>query len=203
MTYRKVKAKEEEEIKPDSKEALFNALGRAEAPAIRLLVKKVSTDIKTAARRARLTPEDIEELINDVAVITISSIRKGKFQYINFHPAAYALGVARKLIANHLRKNKIKTEELDHNMQVYSDFNPETYLKDKERQSLVGELLKRVGEPCHRLLQMKFFENLRDNEIIEQKLSPYSSVGSLKSKRSQCMKKLADIAKQAGVGMIY
>lgn len=183
----------------DEKRALFDALGRADASSIRLLVRKISTDINRMAKRANLSPEDSEELINDVLVIIISGIRKGNFQYLDFHPAAYALGVARKLIANRARKNKTGTVELDQNMAVYSDFSPETYLKNKERQLLVGTLLNQVSDVCRSLLQMKFFEQLRDNEIIEKGLTPYNTVGSLKSKRSQCLKNLAEIAKQKGI----
>lgn len=182
----------------DEKRALYDALGRADKASILFLVKKTSTDINRMARKAGLFPEDIEELINDVVVIIISGIRKGKFQFMDFHPAAYALGVARKLIANRIRKKRPGMEELDQNMTVFSDLNPEVYLRDKERQALVGALLNRIGEVCRTLLQLKYFEHLRDSEIIEKGLTSFNTVGSLKSKRSQCLKKLAELAKNEG-----
>lgn len=183
----------------DEKRALYDALGRADAFSIRLLVRKISTDINRMTTRAGLTPEDAEELINDAVVVIISGIRKGKFQFMDFHPAAYALGVARKLIANRVRKNRPGMEELDQNLAVYSDFSPETYLKNKEKQVLVGNLLDKIGDVCRQLLHLKFYEHLRDSEIIEKGLTPYNTVGSLKSKRSQCLKKLAEIAKREGI----
>ena len=91
---------------------------------------------------------------------------------MDFHPAAYALGVARKLIANRLRKNRPGMEELDQNLAVYSDFSPETYLKNKEKQVLVGNLLDKIGDVCRQLLHLKFYEHLRDSEIIEKGLTP-------------------------------
>jgi RNA polymerase sigma factor (sigma-70 family) len=182
----------------DEKRTLYDALGKADVSSIHLLVEKISTDINSMAKRAGLSPEDIEELVNDVVVVTIFGIRKGKFQFMDLHPASYALGVARKLIANRVKKNKLRTEELHQNLAVYSDFSPDAYLKKKERQLLVGALLDKIGDVCRQLLRLKYYEHLRDKEIIEKGLTSYNTVGALKSKRSQCLKKLAEIAKQEG-----
>lgn len=189
--------KEGEQLLMDNK-AFFEALGRAEPPAIRLLSQKVKYDLKEATSQVKITPEDAEELLNDAIVVTITNIRNGKFQFADVSPAAYAKGVLRKLIANHLRTGKPRKEELDDSISQ-SDFDPLAYLESKERQAIVGELLKRMGENCRNLLILKFFNHLKDEEIIAQGLAPYTSVGSLKSKRSQCLKKLAELAREAGI----
>lgn len=80
----------------------FEALGRAEPAAIRELAAKIVTGVRQASARAGLSPQDAEETLNDAVVITISNIREGKFQYMDFSPATYASGVARKLIANRI-----------------------------------------------------------------------------------------------------
>lgn len=182
-----------------TKESLYEALGKAETGAIVFLEKKIAYDIRQMGSRGGLSREDVEEVINDALVVTISSIRKGKFQFMDYHPAAYAKGVARKLIANRARKKRLPTEVLEPALVGESDFSPEQYLRDKERQRVVEDLLGRLGPKCRKLLRLKFFDHLRDEEILNRGLTPYGNLSSLRSKRSQCLKKLTQIARETGV----
>ncbi len=180
------------------KRAFYDALGRAEPLAIRALAGKISYDVKQAALRAGLTLEDAEELVNDAVVITISNIQNQSFQFTDFSPVAYTNGVVKKLIANRLRAKNPKPEEFEDNVYT-ANFDPEAYLNNKELEAIMGQLLGKLEENCWRLLRLKYFDNLRDKEIVEQKLTPYSSTTSLKSRRSQCLNKLIEIAKAAGL----
>ncbi len=182
----------------DQKSALYDALGRADHTAIRTLADKIRPDVRKAVIRAGLAIEDAEELVNDILVITIANIRKKTFQHQDYHPAAYAMGVMRKLLANRIRAKKPRTEELD-NIPHQSSLNPEAYFRDKERQKIVGDLLQRLGETCRKLLIFKYFNHYSDKEIVEKKLADFTSINSLKSKRSQCLRKLAEIARAAGI----
>lgn len=183
---------------PKGKKEFFFALGQAESEAIRFLASKISYGIKQATAKAGLQPQDAEELLNDSIVITISNIRDGKFKFMDFSPASYATGVARRLISNKIRTKKPRTEEVS-DLPLVSDLNPENYIKDKERQAIVGALLKRLGDTCRKVIQLKYFELKKDKEIIEHKLADFTSINSLKSKRSQCMKKLTQLAQESGI----
>lgn len=194
--------KQEEGAQPNPNRALFDQLSRAEAPAIRALSDKITPDIRREAKRAGLRPQDAEELVSDALFITLKSIRNGKFQFQDYHPAAYAMGVARKLISNHLRTRKPQTEGLE-NVAAPSDFNPENYLKNKERKAIVRQLLDQLGSTCRQLLALKYFEQLKDQEIIDQQLTGFTTTGSLKSKRSQCLKKMAEQARLAGITEVF
>lgn len=182
----------------DDKQAFFEALGRADREAIQLLAGKITPAVRQATAQYRLPAEEVEEVVNDSVVITISNIRQGKFHFQDYSPTAYAKGVARRLLANRLRTKKPTAESLD-DLPLVSDFDPETYLSDKERQSVVGQLLARLGEGCQEIIRLKFFDQLKDVEIIERQLAAFSSINSLKSKRSQCLKKLAALAAEAGI----
>lgn len=177
-------------------------LRNTDAVAIRALSKKIKPDIRRLVGATRLTEQDTEELMNDAIVVTIAAIKSGRFQDMDYHPAAYAMGVVKKLIANLLRKKRLQTEELK-NISKESDFNPETYLKNKERQLIVQKLLSQLGKSCRELLELKYFKYLKDKEIIAQKITAYTNIASLKSKRSQCLKKLATLARQAGITEIF
>lgn len=182
----------------DVKEAFFEGLRQADAPTIRALAVKVLPDIRLVAGRAGLRDEDAEEILNDAILVTLSAIRKGTFRFMGFHPATYTLGVAKKLVANRARSPKAHTE-LQENMAPAVDFTPESYLENKERVSIVKELLNRLGKECRKVLLLKYFEHRRDQEVVSEKLTPYSTIGSLKSKRGECLKKLAEAARKAGI----
>lgn len=182
----------------DTKEDLifFNALKMADSTAIVELAQKIRYSTKQAAYNARLSAQDTEELLNDALVITIRNIREGKFQFMGISPAAYATGIVKKLIANRLRKKKLAIAT-SFEMEKLADFSPEEYLEKKEKEQLVGKLLSKLGEICQKILRLKYFETYKDEEIIALKLTHFSSINSLKSKRSQCLKKLISIAGNA------
>src|SRR5690606_14971276 len=123
----------------------------ADVSTIRVLAAKVVPDVRRVVRQAGLDDEDIEEVLNDAILVTLSSIRKGTFQFMDFHPAAYTLGVAKKLVANRARSKKPQAELLE-NMTASSEFTPEIYLKNKERVAIVKELLDRLSENCRKVL---------------------------------------------------
>lgn len=185
--------KAEKKLLADRK-AFYEALGRSESVAIRALAGKIAYDVQQAAKKVGLTPEDAEELLNDAIVITISNIQKQVFLFTDFSPVAYAMGVVKKLIANRLRTKKPIQQELD-GVVVISDLDADTYLNNKEIESIIDSLLDKLEENCKQLLRLKYFENLRDKEIVEQRLTPYTSTASLKSKRSHCLNKLTELAK--------
>ncbi len=184
------------------KRAFYDSLGRVEPTAVKLLAEKIKYEVKRTTRAAGLSSEDAEELLNDAVVITISNIKKGKFPFSDYSPVAYAKGVLRKLIANRIRSKKPRQEELE-TVNLVSDFSPEKYMQDKERQSIVRKLLERLGEKCRQLITLKYFKHLRDAEVVEQSITPYSSVGSLKSKRSQCLKELEGLTREAGIKEVF
>ena len=185
-----------------NKKALFNALGKMDPHAVRLLGKKIEYDIKTAAKNARLSTEDAEELVNDAVVVTVANIRKGTFPFLDSSPVAYAKGVGRKLIANRIRKQRPQSEDLG-KVQVASDFDPDKYMQDKERRSIVKELLARLGENCRNLLKIKYFTHIKDQEAIDKKVVAYSTVGSMRAKRSQCLKELEGLAREVGITQVF
>ncbi|MBL7827239.1 MAG: sigma-70 family RNA polymerase sigma factor [Saprospiraceae bacterium] len=198
MTYSVTRFLKAEKNLLADKKGLYEALGRAEPGAIRALANKIAYDVRQATLRAGLAAEDAEELLNDAVVITINNIRNQAFQFAEFSPAAYANGVARKLIANRVRTKKPVQQDLEE-VSLHSELNPEAYLNNKELEGIIGKLLHNLGENCQQLLRLKYFENMRDKEIIEQALTPYNSTTSLKSKRNQCLNKLIEIAMEAKV----
>lgn len=192
----------QKEIDQNKKREAYISLSKASPVAIRQLAKQIQPDVRKACLNAGFSLEDAEELLNDVLVITISNIRKQTFEFQNFHPAAYAMGVSRKLLANRIRSKKPPTESIEY-LSEHSKLNPEKYYEDKERQIIVGQLLHKLGRVCRQLIEMRYYQHYRDKELLEKKLVPFSTVNSLKSKRSQCLKQLANLARAAGIYKVF
>lgn len=91
ITFLKIELKKP--ILSTGKLELFTALGQANPNAIRMLADKIRPELYRKMLRIGFFVEDVDELLNDVLVITISNIRKQTFTFQDFHPSAYALGV--------------------------------------------------------------------------------------------------------------
>jgi len=185
-------------LEEDKKLALIESLRLVEPLAIRQIAEKIKVDVGLEVIKSRLPKEDIEELVHDSIIVLINAIKNGKYQYQGFHPGAYALAIAKNLISNKRRTLIPQSLELNE-VNALSDFDPDVYLKDKERQNIVKNLLSKLNEKCSQLIRLKYFEGMKDKEVVEKQLTTFTSTDSLKSKRSQCMRKLADLAKKAGI----
>lgn len=182
----------------EGRKVLFEQLRKADVSAIQELAAKVVPEVQQKVKQFGLAKEDVQEILNDSILITLKAIRNGQFEFRNYHPAAYTKSVARKLIANRVRSKKTPVE-LQEAMGGQSDTTPESEIISKERRKIVRELLARLGENCRKVLLLKYFEHLKDKEIVTSKLTPYSTIASLKSKRGQCLKKLAEMAQKVGI----
>lgn len=180
------------------RKVLFELLRKADVAAIQELAVKVLPEVQHKVKQYGLAQEDVQEVLNDSILVTLKAIRNGQFEFKDYHPATYTKGVARKLIANRARSKKTPLE-LQEAMGGQSDATPESDIISKERRAIVRELLSRLGENCRKVLLLKYFEHLKDKEVVSGKLTPYSTVASLKSKRGQCLKKLAGMAQRAGI----
>lgn len=187
----------------DFKDSLqfYEALKQLRSEAILHLSNRLEKSVKSLNGVYLLTNEDIEEVRNDAILITLKKITEGLYQYQNYSPLSYTMAVFKNLLNNRLRKKKQATTELT-NVE-YVDFSPEEYYIRKEKEVELGEILKSLGDNCEQIIRLKYYDQFKDGEIISNKLSAYSTVDSLKSKRSQCLKKLAKLVRQTGVSFNF
>jgi hypothetical protein len=53
-----------------------------------------------------------------------------------------------------------------------------------------------MGEPCTSVIRLHHIDGYPDEEVVRQGWTRYTTTDSLKIKRSDCMKKLIQIARQ-------
>lgn len=162
--------------------------------AINCLSERTCTSIYQIGKKYKLVDEDIHELHSDCVMIFIQKIRAGKYEYYGYEPSTYVVEIAKRRVFHYNRKaNHHNTEDLDRVSEV-SDDSENGFLNQLE---LLEELLKKLSDNCHKLIRLKYLEEIKDKDIIRNNLTQYTTVDALKNHRSQCLKKLLALAKQS------
>jgi hypothetical protein len=177
---------------PDA-HALILALKREDASAINCLSSQIAGSVFKIGKGFNLVDDDIEELHCDCIMIFIDKIRAGQYEYFGHKPATYVIEIAKRRVNHYFRKaNRRNTEDLDPRMDLVEEESQEML----GQIALVQELLSRLSEKCQKLIRLKYLDEHKDKEVIEQKLSQYTTVNALKNHRAQCMKKLVELGAQ-------
>lgn len=170
--------------------SLVAALKQEEADAIRCLSSRISGSVYRIAKNARLPDEDVEELHCDCIMIFIDKIRNGKYEYTGFDPATYAIEIARRRVFHYARKMaRGKSSELD----SIPEPAAESEWDILDQTEIMHRNLAKMGEKCRQLITLRYLDNLKDKEVIEQKMTSYTTVDALKNHRAKCMKKLTEM----------
>lgn len=177
-------------------EALFAGLEREDADAIRCLSARVSGSIFKLGKASRLTADDIEELICDCITICLQKIRAGKYTFQGFSPATYVIEIAKNRVRN-FRRSAVRNDTTD--LENIGDQAEEPDFGGLAETELLEKLLSTLELNCQNLIRLKYLEERRDKDVIEEKLTQYTTVDALKNRRSKCMKKLVEIGAAASL----
>lgn len=170
---------------------LFEGLEQESPDAIRCLAARISGSVYKIGKQYRLTDEDIEELICDCITLCLQKIKTGKYLFQGFAPATYVVEIAKNKVRNFSRK-----AEKNNTRDIESATEPaeEPDYTSQEQTELLEKLLAKLDENCRNLIRLKYLEEYRDKEVIDQKVTQYNTVDSLKNNRARCMKKLVALA---------
>lgn len=178
--------------KYDNPSALYDRLFHRDSGAIQYLHRKTAGFLMHWRGSRNLAPTDLEEINQDAIIITIRKIETGDYHFNGVDPCAYAAGVAKKLVSNFLKKRRMPAVDIQ-DWDASEDPAIERYLHRKEVQALISEVLNRMPKNCHQLIMLRHFDEKTDEEVLREKLTPYSSIESLRSRRGECMKQLRQL----------
>jgi RNA polymerase sigma factor (sigma-70 family) len=180
-----------------NKESLYEGLKRQESEAIQCVVWQSKRMVANLVTQAGLPVDMSEDVMSEAVIIFLSKIQKEDYQYLGYMPKTYLIEVARRVISNYTRTRKGKRDAaLGEREFAILDESVEDYFEKKEQFELVEKMLEKLGSPCKEIIWMRYIDGRKDEEIIAEGLTKYSTVESLKVKRSDCMKKLREISKQ-------
>ncbi len=178
-----------------SNESLFDGLKKADSAAILYLQSKVLPSIKMMVKSHGLQQDCVEDILNQSILIFLQKINDGYYQYVGNSPSTYLIQIARRVTLLATRDLKNTTQSID-SIPENRDPDFENLARHQEAAEMVALLLSKLGPPCDQLIHLYHIDGLSDEEIIAQQLTRYTNTDSLKSKRSQCMKKLVQLGEE-------
>lgn len=171
----------------------FEGLKTSERKAIVYLQIKALPTVRKIVAGYGLSPELSEEILNDATLIFLRKIHTEAYQFAGNNPTTYCIEIAKKLALLATRKRQFPNENLE-NLSDLGDPDTAAWLAQRETADVVRQLLAQLGSPCDKLIRLQYIEGYSDEEVVRQGWTAYSTVASLKVKRSDCMKKLTELA---------
>jgi len=167
-------------------------LKKENSDAIHYLFQRVMPSYVKIAKSQSLSEVLTEELLNDCIVLFIQKLQNGQFVYREIDPVYYILEIARRNVKNYARtQKKHQVSEIAADVE-YSDDDPSVI---EEVCKKLENLLQRLSPLCEQLIRLKYLQEMKDAQIIELKLTPYTSIDVLKNQRARCFGKLVKFAK--------
>jgi len=163
----------------------WNALKHKNNRAITALLKEIIPLTKSWSAQHKINAQDTEELINDAVLICLKKLQKGSFEWQQTPTKAYAFSVFKYLAMNHLRKKQLKVVPL---LDTLTNFV--TSEENEEEASIMQLITEEIGPGAAQIIRLYYFQCYSDAEVVDERLTSYTSVNALKSKRSQLLKRL-------------
>jgi len=183
-----------------SDEAIFlNAVRKGESKAILYLQDKSAGFMQKLLDQNHLPRHLSGEVLNDACIILLKKIRAPEFELQSAKLSTYFLEIVKYVVLNKTRgRQYTRNADID-DQQHLQDHTVQEYFERKEHIELIDRLFQNIGPPCSDIIRLKYLDGYADEEVVAQQLSAYSTVESLRVKRSDCMKKLKDMVKKAGL----
>jgi len=145
-------------------------------------------------KKFRLPAHILQEVLSDASIIFLKKLREPEFFLDSAQPRTYFIEIIKRVVLNETRKRQDGKHEQIENQFGLPDASVEEYQAQKENIELLGQLLSGAGAPCEQVIRLKYIDGFSDEEAIRRSLTAYSTVESLRQKRSDCMKRLKDRA---------
>ena len=179
----------------DSNERLFQALKNLSNAAILCVQTKAMPSARKFAQQYSLPPDSVDEVLNQSTLIFLRKIEEGAYQFQGHAPSTYLVEIMRRVALMMTRTQRKQHEALENHYHLH-DPEVEASARQRESADLVRQFLGQMGEPCERVIRLHHIDGYSDEEVVRQGWTRYTTTDSLKIKRSDCMKKLIQIARQ-------
>lgn len=148
----------------------------------------------------RTANADIEDIFQDSCIVLMQKVKEGKFTITGEHSVfKFLVKIGINNACNFIRKHRPLTskEEMTVTLNLHDD-NQDVELSVDEQQQAQDEFLDRVfdslPDTCKAIFKKFYWERKSMDEIAD--IIGYKTADSVKSKKSNCMKKFKDFAKK-------
>ncbi len=137
----------------------------------------------------KISREEMEELIHDAILLFLEKIKGGLYHYNGTDPKIYGILILRNLIKNQIRKTTYQRCILNQE-HLYEHEDAGDIARSFEIKNEIQFYLQNLNKPASEILRLHYLEGYSDEEVVLYKMSTFTTVNSLKSKRCQVLKKL-------------
>lgn len=148
----------------------------------------------------RTADADIEDIFQDSCIVLMKKVKEGKFAIAGEHSVfKFLVKIGINNACNFIRKHRPLTskEEVTVTLNLHDD-NQDVELSVDEQQQAQDEFLARafdsLPDTCKAIFKKFYWERKSMDEIAD--IIGYNTADSVKSKKSNCMKKFKDFAKK-------
>ena len=148
----------------------------------------------------RTANADIEDIFQDSCIVLMQKVKGGKFTITGEHSVfKFLVKIGINNACNFIRKHRLLTskEEVTVTLNLHDD-NQDVELSVDEQQQAQDEFLDRafdsLPDTCKAIFKKFYWERKSMDEIAD--IIGYNTADSVKSKKSNCMKKFKDFAKK-------
>lgn len=162
-----------------------------------ILYKTFRTEfIQWIAKFSHCSREDAQEFFQATIIIVYDNIKAGKLNELHSSLKTYMFGIGKNLAWNSyrqdLRKQKSGAEfyVMSH---VAEEIEDEQSIHESNLE-LVNQCFRRLGEPCHTLLDLYYYQKRNMDEIAGQ--LDYKNTDTAKNQKYKCMERLRKMVEE-------
>ncbi len=141
-----------------------------------------------ASNKFHLDRDNALDIFQDVVIDFYNDIKQGKLTEIRYSIKTLLFSIAKNKIYNKLRyEKKFDVDHKDFEGMEYANTNDDK-LELSERKRIMVETLEQLGEPCHAILKLFYFDDF-SMDAIAQTLE-YKNADVVKSQKLRCLNQL-------------
>lgn len=158
--------------------------------ALTYLYKVSKKTVRSFILRNKGDEADVDDVFHDGLIAFYNLVKQDKIKP-DTNVEAYLYTICRNMWSKKLKKTPQKVE-LDNVFDLVDVENIQiTTVVEGEQKTLIGQILKSLGEECEKILLLFYFEQLKTKEIVQH--MHYANDQVLRNKKSKCMKQLRQI----------
>ena len=176
----------------DSK--LLNALRNGDDHALVDLYHQNRRSIASLVVRNHGTEDDVEDVLQEALVVLWERVRHGSFEY-RAKLSTFIYATAKNIWFRHLSRHRREIPLPDDTYEVADEeSNPLEDLEENESVLAIQRAMEQIGNPCHDLLLLYYWEELSMEEIAVR--LGFANADTVKSKKYQCREALGRMVKK-------
>lgn len=138
--------------------------------------------------------QDADDVFQETVIAFIDAVKKGKYRQ-EASVKTFLTSVAKHIWFNDVRRKEragFREKQFENSRdQLQQDVSHQ--IGDLEQKRQLRSILQQLGEPCHKLLHLFYYENLSMKEMVEH--LPYENEQVVRNKKYKCLQQLTGMIK--------